>query len=240
MGADGRLILALDLPHVEAAQRLVAQLEGEVRFFKVGLAMQLAPGVNEFVASLMAGGKRVFLDYKYFDVPETVRKAVTRAAGMGVSFLTVHGPESSLEAAAAARGSSDLKLLAVTVLTSMDQKDVWDMGLRLEPVKLQELALLRARRAKEAGCDGVIASGQEARPIKEICGEDFLVVTPGIRPAGAAQDDQKRVSTPAGALQAGADYLVVGRPITEAANPKLAAEKILAEMRAVNLETLKP
>jgi orotidine-5'-phosphate decarboxylase len=227
--ARDRLIVALDLPDVDAARRMVQELEGIVTFFKVGLALQLAPGVQEFIQGLIASGKKVFLDYKYYDVPETLKKAVSQAARLGVSFLTVHGPGDLIRAAVSGRGQGSLKLLAVTVLTSMDAGDLAEMG--YADTSVEGLVLVRARKALEAGCDGVVASGQEAKKIKELSEpRNLLIVTPGIRPEGYPQDDQKRTSTPSAAILAGADYLVIGRPITEAANPQEAARTFLAEM----------
>lgn len=231
--ARERLIAALDLPGVGEARRKVEELEGVVSFFKIGLTLQLAPGVERLIQDLIRGGKRVFLDYKYYDIPETVKTAVSRAVDLGVSFLTVHGSTPVIEGAVKGRGSSDLKLFAVTVLTSMDKGDLAELGYR--DLSVEELVLFRARKALEAGCDGVIASGREARQVKELAmgegGSRLLVVTPGIRPDGYAEDDQKRRTTPAGAIVAGADYLVIGRPIVGAADSREAAERILAEMK---------
>ncbi|MCW5978666.1 MAG: orotidine-5'-phosphate decarboxylase [Bryobacteraceae bacterium] len=227
--AKDRLILALDLPGVEEARRMVESLDGVVHFFKVGLALQLAPGVEAFIQSLIARQKQVFLDYKYYDVPETLRKAVRRAAGIGVSFLTIHGPASLIEAAVEGRGASSLKLFTVTVLTSMDAGDMAEMGYTRHSV--EELVLFRARKALEAGCDGVIASGREAETIKAVAAGRLLVVTPGIRPEGYPQDDQKRRVNAADAIAAGADYLVVGRPIAGAPDPRRAAAAFLDDMQ---------
>jgi orotidine-5'-phosphate decarboxylase len=227
--AKDRLILALDLPDVAAAEHMVERLEGVVRFFKIGLALQLADGVDRLIRSLIAKGRKVFLDYKYYDVPETLKKAISAAAGLGVSFLTVHGSSSLMKAAVLGKGSSELKLFTVTVLTSMDASDMAEMGYTQHSV--EELVLFRARKALEAGCDGVIASGREAGKIKEISGHKLLVVTPGIRPEGYPEDDQKRRTTPRSAILAGADYLVIGRPIAGEADPRKAAEKILNEMQ---------
>ncbi len=229
IAAQDRLIVALDVAGVEEARQAVQALEGAVDFFKIGLALQLAPGVDAFLQSLLAQGKRVFLDYKYYDVQETLRKAVGRAARLGVSFLTIHGPGSLIRAAVEAKGESDLKLLTVTVLTSLDAGDIAEMGYTRHAV--DELVLFRAKKALEAGCDGVIASGREAAKIKEIAGSRLLVITPGIRPEGAPAHEQKRHATPAEAIRAGADYLVVGRPILGASDPRRAAERILAEMQ---------
>ena len=227
--ARDRLILALDVPDIQAAQSMVDRLEGVVSFFKVGLTLQLAEGVEGFIRKLLGQGKRLFLDYKYYDVPETLKKAISRAANLGVTFLTIHGSGNLIQAAVVGRGNSGLKLFTVTVLTSMDAGDIAEMGYAQHSV--EELVLFRARKALEAGCDGVIASGLEAKKIKEISGNKLLVVTPGIRPEGYPEDDQKRRSTPASAILAGADYLVIGRPITGAPDPRMAAEQIVAEMQ---------
>ncbi|HET9181962.1 MAG TPA: orotidine-5'-phosphate decarboxylase [Candidatus Angelobacter sp.] len=227
--ARDRLIVALDLPDVESAKSVVRKLEGVVRFFKVGLSLQLAPGVEDMIQSLIAGGKKVFLDYKYYDVPETVKKAVSQAARLGVSFLTVHGSGGVIRAAVSGRGNKDLKLFTVTVLTSMDADDVAEMG--YPGASVEELVLVRARKALDAGCDGVIASGWEAKKIKDLSGNSLLVVTPAIRPEGYPEDDQKRRTTATEAIAAGADYLVIGRPITEQGDPAKAAQTFLAEMQ---------
>ena len=229
INAKDRLIVALDLEDTAEAERMVKELEGFVHFFKVGLSMQLATGIDEFIRSLIANGKKVFLDYKYYDVPETLRKAVHRASGIGVSFLTIHGTGNLIEAAVKGRGATDMKLFMVTVLTSMDAADIAEMGYTNHSV--EELVLFRARKALSAGCDGVIASGREAKKIKELSANHLLVITPGIRPEGYPEDDQKRRTSPFEAISAGADYLVIGRPITEAANPREAAEKYLEAMQ---------
>jgi orotidine-5'-phosphate decarboxylase len=229
INAKDRLIVALDLETVADAEKLVETLGDTVSFYKVGLVMQLAEGTEALVRRLIAQGKQVFLDYKYYDVPETLRKAVSRAAGIGVSFLTIHGSSNLIRAAVAAKGSSALKLFTVTVLTAMDQNDIREMGYSEHTVA--ELVSFRAQKALEAGCDGVIASGQEAETIKKISGGNLLVITPGIRPDGYPEDDQKRRTTAAMAIGAGADYLVVGRPITDAADPRTAAEGFLREMQ---------
>ena len=210
---------------------MVDKLDGVVDFFKIGLALQLADGVGELISSLIrSNGKRVFLDYKYYDISETLKKSVARAADLGVSFLTIHGSSVLIKAAVEGRGSSNLKLFTVTVLTSLDASDIAEMGYTQHTV--EQLVLFRARKALEAGCDGVIASGREAEKIRELSGGKLLVVTPGIRPEGYPADDQKRNTTPREAVVAGADYLVVGRPITGAPNPREAAAAILAEMQA--------
>jgi orotidine-5'-phosphate decarboxylase len=228
--ARERLILALDVPGIEEAQALVDKLDGVVRFYKVGLTLQLASGVEAFIRALISQGKRVFLDYKYYDVPETLKKAVGRAAQLGVSFLTIHGPGPLIRAAVEGRGNRDLKLFTVTVLTSMDAADIAEMGYTQHSV--EELVMFRARKALENGCDGVIASGMEARRIKELSKHKLLVVTPGIRPEAYPQDDQKRRTTAREAILAGADYLVIGRPITDAADPRKEAQQFLQDMQA--------
>ena len=223
-----RLIVALDVDSAEKAQRIVEQLDGSVSFFKVGLELFVIGGTG-IVEWLIGRGKKVFLDLKFNDVPETVTRATRAAAGMGVSFLTVHGAGPTVRAAVTGRGdNSNLKLLAVTVLTSFDAQDIQDLGF---PVSVEELVIHRAKKAHEAGCDGVVASGQEAKKIREAVGPNMLIVTPGIRPRGVGNQDQKRVVTPHDALADGADYLVVGRAITADPNPRAAAEAVLAEMR---------
>jgi orotidine-5'-phosphate decarboxylase len=228
--ARDRLIVALDVADVREAREMVETLAGEARFFKIGLSLQLAPGVEELIRCLIRDGHRVFLDYKYYDVPETLRKAVSRAAGTGVSFLTIHGSSSLIRGAVEGRGSSEMKLFTVTVLTAMDASDIAEMGYTNHSV--EELVLFRARKALEAGCDGVIASPLEARQIKALSAGKLLVVTPGIRPEGYGADDQKRIATAAAAVSAGADYLVVGRPITGDADPRASAGRFVREMQA--------
>jgi len=213
---------------------MVDALEGVVGFFKIGLTLQLAPGVEELVRHLIKDrGKRVFLDYKYYDIAPTLTKAVARAADLGVSFLTVHGTGQCIEGAMRGRGSSGLKIFIVTVLTSHDKAEIDELGYTNHTV--EQLVLHRAAKALQAGCDGVIASGQEAKSIKELSSQfrrSLLVVTPGIRPDGYPEDDQKRRTTPTEAILAGADYLVLGRPITGADDPRTAAESILGEMQS--------
>jgi orotidine-5'-phosphate decarboxylase len=225
--ARERLIVALDFDSADRAIRLVERLEGLVSLFKVGIELQLAEGMKP-VNYLISLGKKVFLDLKYFDVPETVERAVQRAASLGVTFLTIHGSGRNIEAAVRGRGNSDLKLLSVTVLTSLDAYDIQDLGF---DCSVEELVLFRARRALDAGCDGVIASGLEAAKIREVVGSKLLIVTPGIRPTGAPKQDQKRAVSPREAIMAGADYLVVGRPITAQSDPRAAAERIVDEMQ---------
>jgi orotidine-5'-phosphate decarboxylase len=228
INAKERLIVALDLSSASEAGRMVAALDGIVDFFKIGLTLQLAPGTEELIRSLIQAGKRVFLDYKYYDIAATLQKAVSRAVDLGVTFLTIHGAAGSIKGAVAGRGHHGLKLLTVTVLTNMDKRDIDELGFVNQTV--EDLVLFRARKALEAGCDGVIASGQEARAIKSVASK-LLVVTPGIRPDGYPEDDQKRKTTPRDAILAGADYLVIGRPITGQPDPRKAAEEILAQMQ---------
>jgi orotidine-5'-phosphate decarboxylase len=226
--AREKLIVALDYWDISDAVRLVETLGDEVSFYKIGLGLQLGGGEG-LAKSLIAQGKRVFLDYKYLDIEETIRTAVRRAADFGVDFLTIHGVGGILRAAVEGRGDSGLKLLCVTVLTSMDAADVKEMGF---PCNVEELVLARTRKSLDAGIDGVIASAREAAEIRTATGGKLLVVTPGIRPQDSSTDDQKRVATPGAAIRDGADYLVVGRPITKAPDPRQAARNIVAEMAA--------
>ncbi|MSP42319.1 MAG: orotidine-5'-phosphate decarboxylase [Alphaproteobacteria bacterium] len=225
---EERLIAALDVPSLAEARAVAEALRGAVRFFKIGLQLFPLGGV-ELARELSARGDKVFLDFKFYDIGETVRNAVTSAASIGAQFLTVHGDREILSAAVAGRGNSELKILCVTVLTSLDQAALKEMGYS---GTIGELVVQRALTAQQAGCDGVIASAQEAARLRAVLGPDMLIVTPGIRPTGGAANDQKRVMTPGEALQAGADFLVVGRPIVKAEDPRAAAEAILAEMRA--------
>jgi len=224
---EERLIVALDVPTIAEAHAVADELRGVVRFYKIGL--QLFPlGGADLARELIARGDKVFLDFKFYDIGETVRNAVTSAATIGAQFLTVHGDREILAAAVAGRGQGDLKILCVTVLTSLDHTALDEMGYH---GGVEQLVLQRALLAKESGCDGVIASAQEAVRLRAALGPDMLIVTPGIRPAGAAANDQKRVMTPKDALAAGADYLVVGRPIVQAPDRRAAAEAVLKEMR---------
>lgn len=225
-GAD-KLIVALDTDDSRKALAIVEALQGEARIFKVGLELIFADGLI-FARAMADAGVSIFLDAKLMDIPNTVERATANIAKLGASFLTVHGTDrKTLDAALRGRGDSKTKLLAVTVLTSLEQADLASLGLSLA---LPELVLKRARLAKEAGFDGVIASPKEAAAIRAELGGGFLIVTPGIRPVGAAVGDQQRIATPSDAIAAGADYLVVGRPITEAADPKQAAASIIAEI----------
>ena len=215
-----RLIVALDVPSAKEAKALVQRLDDAVRFYKIGLELFSAEGYFELLAWLTARGNKVFADLKLYDIPETVRRAVTNLRGSGATFVTVHGHRSVMEAAAREKGA--MKILAVTVLTSFDQRDLEEMGSRKS---VEELVLARARGAAESGCDGVIASGLEARPLKTEFKDRLLIVTPGIRPA-ESRDDQKRTVDVAQAFANGADYIVVGRPVREAQDPRAAAQAI--------------
>jgi orotidine-5'-phosphate decarboxylase len=228
MPARDRLIVALDVPDAEAARGLAGRLAGEIGMFKGGSQLFTAAG-PDIVRGLVAGGHRVFLDLKFHDIPNTVAGAVASAAALGVSLLTIHaagGPAMIEAAARSARGTS-ARVLAVTVLTSLDAAALDAIGLSSG----MEGAVTRlARLAADAGADGVVASPHEAASLRAARGPGFLIVTPGIRPAGSAPGDQSRAATPASALSEGADYLVVGRPITGAADPAAAARAIVLEM----------
>lgn len=228
--ADERLIFALDVPDAWQARELAQELDDSVRFYKLGLELLMAGGYFELLDWLAGRGKKIFVDLKFFDVPATVARAVARLNGRGVTFCTIHGNQGIMEAAVAAR--EDVKLLAVTALTSLDRGDLDDLGFACD---VPELVLSRARRALEAGCDGVVSSGLEAARLREQLGGRLLVVTPGIRPVdNRPEDDQKRVVTVDQAFALGADYIVVGRPIRDAKDPKAAAEAIQASIaRAV-------
>lgn len=224
-----RLIVALDVPDADAARALVERLGSAVRFYKIGLELFMAGGYFELLDWLVARDKRVFVDLKFFDVPETVRAAVRALAGRGASFATVHGNQSIMEAAGREKG--DLKILAVTVLTSLDRGDLDDLGFACD---VEKLVLSRARRALEAGCDGIVSSGLEAPLIRRELGERLLVVTPGIRPVeNRPADDQKRTVDVAQAFRNGADYIVVGRPIRQAADPEAAARAVQETIRSL-------
>ncbi|MBM3202383.1 orotidine-5'-phosphate decarboxylase [Candidatus Woesearchaeota archaeon] len=224
--AHERLIMALDLPTIDEAKALVEILGDSVHFYKVGLELFMAGDYFDLVAWLKARGKKVFADLKFFDVPETVARAVRALQGHGVDFATVHGNQAIMEAAAAAKG--DIRILAVTVLTSLDQGDLHDLGFDCD---ISALVLSRARRALAAGCDGVISSGLEIPALRREVDHQLLVVSPGIRPvANRPGDDQKRVVTLEQAFLNGADYIVVGRPIRDAANPGQAAGQAQAQI----------
>mgnify|MGYP000252361948 CR=1 FL=1 len=227
--AAERLIFALDVPDADAARTLAEKLGDSVRFYKLGLELMMAGGYFALLDWLVERDKRVFVDLKFFDVPATVGRAVARLRNRGVTFATVHGNQSIMEAAAEAKG--DVGILAVTVLTSLDRGDLDDLGFRCD---VEQLVLSRARRALEAGCDGVISSGLEAPTLRRSVDDRLIVVTPGIRPVdNRPEDDQKRVVTVQEAFGNGADYIVVGRPIRDAADPRLAAESIQESIAGV-------
>lgn len=233
-GDRDRLIVALDLPTVEDARRIVATLGDAVTFYKVGMQLQFAAGGMDFPRELIGAGKRVFFDAKLFDIGETIRLAVENIAHMGVDFLTIHANAPTLRAAAEGRGSSSLQILAVTVLTSMAREDLADLG--FADLSVAELVLKRARQTAEAGVDGVIASPAEAAAIRADLGTRLKIVTPGIRRQSDAMGDQKRAMSPSDAIRAGADHLVVGRPITRAEDPRREAEAIQEEIAAALAE----
>jgi orotidine-5'-phosphate decarboxylase len=224
-----RLIVALDVPTPAEARALAEKLGDAARFYKVGLELFSSGGAFELIDWLTARGNQVFADFKLYDIPQTVRRAVANLRGRGASFLTVHGHRSLMQAAAEEKG--EMKILAVTVLTSFDQRDLEEMGATRST---EELVLARARGALDTGCDGVIASGLEVRRLKAEFGEKLLVVTPGIRPVdNRPADDQKRTVDVAQAFANGADYIVVGRPIHQALDPRAAAEGIQRSMAAI-------
>lgn len=222
------MIVALDVPSETEADALVDRMGEQVRFVKVGLELYTVAG-PDIVRKLTDRGKRVFLDLKFLDIEETVRRATARVAAMGATFLTVHANRKALTAAVQGRGQSNLKLLAVTVLTNFDGEDLRDMGIQRT---VQDLVTARAMLAAEVGCDGVVASGEEPQAIRAKVGSNLVIVTPGVRPAGQGTDDHARVTTPTQTIAAGADYLVIGRPIRDAQDPPAATAAILAEMQA--------
>jgi len=228
---EERLIFALDVPGVGEAKRLVRTLGDAVLFYKLGLELFTSGGYFELVDWLLAQDKKIFADLKLFDVPDTVAAAVRQLRQRPITFTTVHGNDGILEAAC--RDKGDLKILAVTVLTSLDEGDLRDLGFSVD---VHSLVLSRARRALEIGCDGVISSGLEARALKESLGEKLLIVTPGIRPvANRPADDQKRVVDVEQAIRNGADYIVVGRPIRNAPDPYQAAMEIQGTLEGLFL-----
>lgn len=222
-----RLIVALDVPDAEAARALVLTLGDAITFYKIGMELSMAGGFFELLDWLKAENKKVFVDLKFFDIPETVARAVGNLAARGADFCTIHGNQSIMEAAAKAK-SGNLKVLAVTALTSLDQGDLDDLGFKCD---VAELVLSRARRALAAGCDGVVSSGLEVERLRREAPHELICVTPGIRPVeNRVVADQKRVMTPDAAIRAGADYLVVGRPIRDAADPRAMALEMQAQI----------
>jgi orotidine-5'-phosphate decarboxylase len=226
-----RLIVALDVRPIGLARELVKALKGTVSFFKVGLWLQFEKGYEDLIESIVGEGHRLFLDAKMFDVPETVARAIESAVRRKASFVTIHGDENIMRAAVKAKAGSDLKAFAITVLTSIDDRALFDMGFRLSA---KELVLLRAKQASECGCDGIIASADDGPDqIRMLAGnERLLIATPGIRPVGSVRDDQRRIATPRQAIANGADYLVVGRPIVAESDPRDAALHIIEDMEA--------
>ncbi|MGJ5133811.1 orotidine-5'-phosphate decarboxylase [Bradyrhizobium oligotrophicum] len=221
-----RLIVALDLPSVAEAEAMIARLGDAVTFYKIGMELTYAGGLG-LAERLAAEGKHVFMDLKLHDIPNTVERATRQIARLGARFLTVHGFSQSMEAALAGAAGSSLELLAVTVMTSYDDADLAAAGYAMG---VKELVAHRARQAKEIGIHGLILSPEETQLIRPLVGPDMQLVTPGIRPAGSDVGDQKRIMTPALAIAGGADRLVVGRPVTGAADPAAAAESIVADI----------
>ena len=221
-----RLIVALDLPGLAPAEAMIARLGDSVTFYKIGYQLAYAGGLP-LVRELRAAGKQVFVDLKLHDIGNTVARGVESLSSLGATFLTVHAFPQTMQAAVEARGQSGPKILAVTVLTSYNEADLQAAGYRLS---IADLVAARAGQAKALGVDGLVCSPEEAAALRKLVGEGMNLVTPGIRPAGTASGDQKRIMTPSRAIAAGADYLVVGRPIVEAADPRAAAESIQAEI----------
>lgn len=233
MNTPDRLIIALDLGTAAEARALVQSLDGAASFFKVGMELYAAAGMD-FVRELKSQGHRVFLDLKFYDIGETVKRAVVQVANAGADLLTVHGSKAVMAAAVAGRADADLKLLAVTVLTSFDESDLRQMGY---PCNVSELVGLRVKNAREAGIDGIVCSPLEVAKVREIAGPGMTLVTPGVRSAGAGTQDQKRVATPRDAIQNGADLLVIGRQVTRSADPRAEFLKICAEIDAAQAQS---
>ncbi len=223
-----RLIVGLDVPTLAEAEKVVRDLDGAISFYKIGYQLAFAGGLD-FARELASGGKKVFLDMKLLDIDNTVAKGVENIVKMGVSMLTLHAYPKAMRAAVEAANGSDLCLLGVTVLTSMDEQDLIDAGYEYDP---HTLVLRRAEQALGAGMGGIVCSADEAAAVRKVVGPELAVVTPGIRPAGTDHGDQKRVMTPADAIRAGASHLVVARPIVKAPDRRAAAEAVLAEMAA--------
>jgi orotidine-5'-phosphate decarboxylase len=226
-----RLIVALDVPTLREAETIIETLGDAVGFYKIGYQLMLDRGLP-LASALISAGKRVFLDFKLLDIGNTVARAVESVARLGVTFLTVHAYPQTMRAAVEARGPA-LRILAVTVLTSYDDADLAEAGYS---VQVAQLVADRAVRAREIGVDGLVCSTAEAASLRAVVGPDLILVTPGIRPADAARGDQKRIDTPARAIAAGADYLVVGRPILEAQDPRSVVEAIVGEIAAARRE----
>jgi orotidine-5'-phosphate decarboxylase len=226
LDARERLIVALDVPSVKAAEAMAARLGDSVWFYKIGYQLAFAGGLP-LAAELIAAGKQIFLDLKLHDIGNTVTKGVDSIAQLGATFVTVHAYPQTMKAAVEGKRGSTLRILAVTVLTSYDDADLAAAGYEMN---VNELAAARAAQARDIGIDGLVCSAEEAATLRSIAGARMVLVTPGIRPAGSAAGDQKRIMTPARAIEAGADFLVVGRPVLEAGDPKAAADAIVAEI----------
>jgi orotidine-5'-phosphate decarboxylase len=220
------LIIALDVETAGQARELVARLGDDASFYKVGMELYASAGMD-FVRELIGQGKQVFLDLKMYDIGETVKRAVAQVARLGVALTTVHGSGPVMRAAVEGRGDAALKLLGVTVLTSFDKEDLADLGY---PCEVSDLVKLRVRKAMEARIDGLVCSPLEVAAVRQITGPAAVLVTPGVRSAGAGKGDQKRVATPAEAMRDGASYLVIGRQVTRAADPRAEVRKILDEI----------
>jgi orotidine-5'-phosphate decarboxylase len=225
--ARDRLIVALDLPSVREAEAMVDRLGDSVGFYKIGYQLAFAGGLP-LAGDLVKAGKRVFLDMKLHDIGNTVAKGVESVARLGVDFLTVHAYPQTMQAAVEGKAGSKLRLLAVTVLTSYDDHDLAEAGYE---ISVEDLVADRASRAQDIGIDGIVCAAEEAGPLRLVVGPDMLLVTPGIRPGGSARNDQKRAATPAQAIDAGADYLVVGRRFVARADPRAAADAVVAEIK---------
>lgn len=229
MSSDSRLIVALDVPSADDALKLVDRLGDSISFYKVGMELYAAAGMG-LVRELLSAKKQVFLDMKFYDIGETVKRAVAVVAKAGVQLLTLHGSAPVIRAAVAGRADAPLKLLGVTVLTSLDEADIRDEGYA---ISVADLVALRVRKVREVGADGLVCSPLEVARVRELAGPSALLVTPGVRSAGADTGDQKRVATPAEALRNGATHLVLGRQITRAEDPRGEALKVLSEVAAI-------
>jgi orotidine-5'-phosphate decarboxylase len=223
-----RMIVALDVASVAEAERMIDMLGDSVSFYKIGMELVYSGGLD-LVRTLSSRGKKVFLDLKLHDIPNTVEKATAQVANLGATFLTVHAFPQTMKAAVAGKGTSSLKILAVTVMTSYDDTDLTEAGYAFS---VRDLVARRASQAKTIGINGLILSPEEVGAMRVIVGSGMSLITPGIRPAGAAKGDQKRVMTPGEAIRVGADHLVIGRPITTAPDPKAVANAIVDEIRA--------
>ena len=220
------IIVALDFEDATQARALIARLGSAADFYKVGMELYASEGM-QFVRELTEAAKQIFLDLKLYDIPETVKRATAQVAKTGARFLTVHGSNAVMGAAVEGRGASKLGLLAVTVLTSFDREDLAELGY---PASIEDLVALRVKNAMAAGMDGIVCSAREAAAVRALAGPAAILVTPGVRSASAAAGDQKRVATPAEALAAGANYLVIGREITRAEDPQAAFVRIMASV----------